>query len=608
MKYARIGRMFFFLLVKGISGRTSSTTTAKSTHQWCTNKNIGFVPSSRSRRITNSMQLARTEQGLIGIPGQHRNIRDCLSYEMKSPLRIIDYRRTLFTCHKKDRACAIIRRGIQKSPTKLDMIKDGKLDYSIQQGIEVNIQELTQLIKDAHAKSDTDGILEIAPDLHKAKLSGDDMLSIALNAVSFNKGQAAGILNAYIASCRLINSHDDEHSNYAKPGLAWDTYTSWEEEADQIGLYPDLVTFCLIYSVMKDAIHLNDENKEFYEECAMQCLERAERYTKKITGSKRRKLLASLSRRKKENTNVLASDHIDQLRSNYGNDFDVLFENEDCVVVSKPSGMVCFHIRKTADGKIKKKKKPRTSKMKKMNDDDASVDGNDVGNKADISLEDALIDIGVTLSTLNPEALGIVHRIDRGTSGCIVLAKNNDAHARLVTNFFTRSANKSYTALLPYECEKEEHKMESSGVISLSVHGKSAISHYSVGPTFGTDAMLVNVETKTGRKHQVRVHCAEGLGRPIILDPLYSTTNTNLASTSKRGGDSKKKEHQNGQTSSLSNEERDFVNSIDLITLDPSIRQNGRFFLHASSLNIAEFDINVSSNLPQWWDDVLEKL
>ena len=477
-------------------------------------------------------------------------------------------------------------------------------------------EELSQYIKEAYIQSDTDGILDIAPDLHKLNLSGSEMISLALDAVSQNKGQAAGILNAYIASCRTNRSSDDQSKKVppttnhdVRPDIAWDMYTTWEEQAEEIGLYPDLVTFCSTYSVMIDS--LSDENKEFYTECAMQVLERAERYTKKITGSKRRKLLVSLSRRKQEHTNIAASDHIEKLKSNYGEDFHILFENDDCIVVSKPSGMICFHTHKTTDGKIRKQK----SRNKKKNQNEGKNDNDE--NKADISLEDALIDIGISLSTLNPDALGIVHRIDRGTSGCIILAKNNDAHARLVTNFFTRCAKKSYMALLPYssEASMEEEHIESfkpSGILSHDIGGKSALSHYHQISSYGTDARLVNVETKTGRKHQVRVHCAVGLGRPIFLDPIYSPImkeNLRSAATTNRKGNSKKIQKKNEPSSSSNNIEMktdgDFLHTI----LDPSLHQNGqRFFLHASSLEIDEFDINVSSELPQWWNVVIEKL
>ena len=123
----------------------------------------------------------------------------------------------------------------------------------------------------------------------------------------------------------------------------------------------------------------------------------------------------------------------------------------------------------------KKKKREKTSKEKRI---------------SDISLEDALVDIGISLSTLNHEALGIVHRLDRGTSGCIVLAKNDAMHVRLVSYFFCRQIRKSYRALVSYEPVSDEvdksneqnlsKVLSNEGVIDLEVGGRPALSTYSI--------------------------------------------------------------------------------------------------------------------------------
>ena len=62
----------------------------------------------------------------------------------------------------------------------------------------------------------------------------------------------------------------------------------------------------------------------------------------------------------------------------------------------------------------------------------------------DMSLVDALLHCNVVLSTLNPESQGLVHRLDRGTSGCILLAKTDEMHARAVAEFYCRNAKKTY--------------------------------------------------------------------------------------------------------------------------------------------------------------------
>lgn len=474
--------------------------------------------------------------------------------------------------------------------------------------------KMTTLLRNAYEENETDGILEIAPILKTMDCcTGDELIRSALNAVNHNKGKAAGILNAIIASCRNKSNLKSEIKTSVStptttplafdPDLAWEIFTTWEEQADEIGLYLDLVTFCSTYSVMQDAstADLNDnndgrdDNQDYYNDCAQHILDRAERYSKKIAGSKRRRILASLSRRKKENRNVRATDNIETLQDLYGQDFDILFENDDIIVVSKPSGMICYHSHKTTDGKIrKKKKKKREKKKKKKIDNDEENDNtsnNDGGYNADISLEDALLDIGVRLSTLNPEALGIVHRIDRGTSGTLVLAKNNAAHAKLVTIFFTRSANKSYTALVPFHGHEKNDNgeedgtsgnvLEPSGLISNTIRGKSAISKYSIIKTYNANAIQLKVQTVTGRKHQVRIHCAEALGRPIFLDPIYSNNGNDHI------------EKIGGKISEM---------------MPPHTEEGHRFFLHASSLAIDEFGFDVSSKQPQWWKDILSQL
>jgi len=78
----------------------------------------------------------------------------------------------------------------------------------------------------------------------------------------------------------------------------------------------------------------------------------------------------------------------------------------------------------------------------------------------DISLVDALLDIPISLSTLNPIAQGMVHRLDWGTSGTIVLAKTDEAHLRLVASFFLRRVEKKYLALVPGCCDVGDERLD----------------------------------------------------------------------------------------------------------------------------------------------------
>ena len=447
---------------------------------------------------------------------------------------------------------------------------------------EITLETLPEELRASFLQGETDGIMQLAPALI-GKFTGDDIITAALEAVHNSKGQAAGIINAMIASCSL-----EENSHPEAPALAWDIFNTWEELAAGIELYPDMVTFCCTYCAVSKAT----EDQLFWQRCADQVLERAQRHSKKLAGTKRRKVLNSISRRggKGKDDAIRALDRLDELQESYGVDFNVLLENDDVIVINKPSGMVCFHSRKTTDGKIGRKKKV----SKKTKKGAANEDGDDEIVYNDISLEDALIDVGLSLSTLNPDALGIVHRIDRGTSGCIILAKSDGVHARLVTEFFTRRANKRYTALVPYHSSLEDQTLESSGVIDEEVGGRPAKSIYNVKQEFGKLALQLDIETRTGRKHQVRIHCSKDLGRPIFLDPLYSEID------SKTGSNKKKRQAELSESTIT-----DGVKSIIEGVADPGGR---RFFLHASTLSIEEFGVNVTADLPSWWQPVLDDL
>ena len=120
-----------------------------------------------------------------------------------------------------------------------------------------------------------------------------------------------------------------------------------------------------------------------------------------------------------------------------------------------------------------------------------------------------------------------MHRIDKDTSGLIVVAKNNFAHASLAKQFAEHSARRTYEALL------EGNLKEESGTIktflnrdktdrkkyAVSDSGKLAITHYKVLERF-VGYTLCEFELETGRTHQIRVHC-KYLGHPIVGDKTY---------------------------------------------------------------------------------------
>lgn len=123
---------------------------------------------------------------------------------------------------------------------------------------------------------------------------------------------------------------------------------------------------------------------------------------------------------------------------------------------------------------------------------------------------------------------GIVHRLDKDTSGVIIAAKNQAAHTRLTSQFKQREVEKAYLALVrghPHPPEgtieaaigrSERHRKRMS---TRTTRGRPATTHYAVSETLA-DAALVRLRIETGRTHQIRVHLAH-IGHPILGDAVY---------------------------------------------------------------------------------------
>jgi 23S rRNA pseudouridine1911/1915/1917 synthase len=124
---------------------------------------------------------------------------------------------------------------------------------------------------------------------------------------------------------------------------------------------------------------------------------------------------------------------------------------------------------------------------------------------------------------------GIVHRLDKGTSGLMVAAKNDAAHRHLAKQLEVRTLERRYKALVwgvPSPCEgviegaigRNPANRKKMAVVKKG--GKQASTCYRVVQPIGTVASLVECRLTTGRTHQIRVHMAK-LGHPVIGDPLY---------------------------------------------------------------------------------------
>lgn len=137
------------------------------------------------------------------------------------------------------------------------------------------------------------------------------------------------------------------------------------------------------------------------------------------------------------------------------------------------------------------------------------------------------------LSSVRPERLYVVHRLDKEASGVILFAKNADAHQHLNDQFATRLVRKTYLALVhgAFTAEKGVIKKPirqfGSGRMAVDARrGKPCTTEFEIAERLGAHT-LVRVFPLTGRRHQIRVHFYS-IGHPVVGDPLYGDRTTRL--------------------------------------------------------------------------------
>jgi 23S rRNA pseudouridine1911/1915/1917 synthase len=197
---------------------------------------------------------------------------------------------------------------------------------------------------------------------------------------------------------------------------------------------------------------------------------------------------------------------------------EIIFENDDFIAINKPAGLLSIPDREGKDVSLKSQLKEKYG------------------------------------------AIFTVHRLDRGTSGIIVFAKNENTHKYLSRIFEERDVEKIYTGIVRGNLAEQKGSIEvpimehpgKNGMMVTNKKGKPSLTDYEVLEDLGLYS-LIQFRIHTGRTHQIRVHM-QHLGHPIVCDELYGDGRPILLSSFKK----------NFKLSRSEEEERPILNRLGL--------------------------------------------
>jgi len=175
---------------------------------------------------------------------------------------------------------------------------------------------------------------------------------------------------------------------------------------------------------------------------------------------------------------------------------DIIYEDKDIIVINKPKGLVVHPANGNPDGTLV--------------------------NAIMAICKDSLSGIG---GEIRP---GIVHRLDKDTSGLLIVAKNDEAHIKMSEQIKNRQVKKKYIALVRGIVAEDEatinmpigRSTRDRKKMAVTKTGKEAITHFKVLKRYDKYTLL-EIKIDTGRTHQIRVHMSE-IGYPVVGDTVYS--------------------------------------------------------------------------------------